>query len=101
MMLHPLINPESTHYVKDGRQSIQDIEEELTVAGMIAACTFNIMKYELRLDAKGQKESDLKKIQTYKNYRDLLRMMLEKLDYHDLIVSEAYRICGIDISYGV
>ena len=48
-MTHPLINPDSTHYKQDGKQSIQDIEDKLSVDEMIGACTFNIMKVKKKL----------------------------------------------------
>ena len=99
-MTHPLINPESKHYAKDGRQSIQDIEEALSVDEMIGACTFNIMKYTLRLDSKGQKEADLKKIKTYQDYKDLLLGMKNKHQCGYMIVQHAYRFCGVEVSYG-
>jgi len=99
-MIHPLINPESTHYKQAGRQSIQDIEEEISVDEMIGACTFNIMKYTLRLDTKGQKEKDLKKIETYQNYKNLLLDMRNKHDCGYLMVCFAYKFCGVEVSYG-
>lgn len=97
---HPLINPQSTHYIKDGKQSIEEIENELSVDGMIAACTFNIRKYSLRLESKGQKESDLKKIETYENYKALLLEMKSKFDCRHMPVAVAYRYCHIQIDYG-
>lgn len=98
-MTHPLINPESKHYKQDGKQSIQDIEDELSVDEMIGACTFNIMKYTLRLDTKGQKEADLKKIQTYQDYKDLLLNMRNNHNCGYLMVSFAYKFCGLEVSY--
>ena len=99
-MTHPLINPESKHYEKDGKQSIQHIEGELTVDEMIGACTFNIMKYTLRLNTKGQKEADLKKIETYQNYKELLLDIKNSCHCGYMVVSYAYRFCGIELSYG-
>ncbi len=98
-MTHPLINPASTHYKQNGKQSIQDIEEKLTVDDMVGACTFNVMKYTLRLETKGQKEADLKKMKTYQDYKDLLLNMKSKHNCGCMMVREAYRFCGIDISY--
>lgn len=83
--LHPLINAASTHYDTDKRSAIEELEEELTVAEMIGACKFNIFKYEFRQDAKGQKEADIKKIETYKNY-------LRLLEYLDLISSDLFTV---------
>lgn len=99
MILHPLINPESNHYNQDGRQSIQDIEEKLSVDEMIGACTFNIMKYTLRLDTRGQKEADLVKIKTYQDYKDLLLNMRNKYNCGSIFVNHAYKLCGVELSY--
>lgn len=98
-MNHPLLNPDSKHYAKDGKQSILTIEETLNMNEMIGACTFNIMKYTLRLESKGQKESDLKKIQTYQDYRDLLVGLRQEHSCGHMIVKSAYRFCGLEISY--
>ncbi len=99
MILHPLINENSNHYLIDGKQSIQSIEEVLSVNEMIGACTFNIMKYKRRLETKGQKESDLKKIQTYQDYKDLLTEMTGKCVCGSIKVYDAYNLCGVKVRY--
>ena len=71
-MKHPLINPNSKHYDAGGKTAIEELEEMLTIREMIGFCKGNIFKYEYRAEHKGQKESDFKKIQTYKDYLDLL-----------------------------
>ncbi len=76
MKLHPLINKASPHYDKGKKSAIEELEKQLTVTEMIGFCKGNIFKYRYRLEDKGQKESDLKKIQTYENYLKLL----ERLD---------------------
>ena len=76
MKLHPLINKDSSHYDKGKKSAIEELEKQLTVTEMIGFCKGNIFKYRYRLEDKGQKESDLKKIQTYENYLKLL----ERLD---------------------
>lgn len=96
-IIHPLINPESKHYVHDGKQSIFEIEESISVDEMIGACTFNIMKDRRRLETKGQKSADLKKIETYRNYRDLLLDMKNKHDCGYMFVRDAYGFCGVEI----
>ena len=79
-MQHPLINPDSKHYDSSDREpAILELEKKLTVDEMIGACKFNIHKYEYRLDKKGQKYSDMKKIQTYKNYLNYLYKLSEKM----------------------
>ena len=72
MRLHPLINPDSPHYEAEGKSAIELLEEQLTVKEMIGFCKGNIFKYEYRAEHKGQKDSDFKKIQTYKDYLELL-----------------------------
>ena len=76
MKLHPLINKDSSHYDKGKKSAIEELEKQLTVTEMIGFCKGNIFKYRYRLEDKGQKEIDLKKIQTYENYLKLL----ERLD---------------------
>ena len=98
-MKHPLVNSNSHHYLINGKQAIQTIEEQLTVTEMIGACKFNISKYRQRLETKGQKESDLKKIETYQNYLSLLEEMLHTHDINHMIVIDAYRQCGINLTY--
>lgn len=73
MKLHPLINQESKHYDAEGKTAIELLEEQLTVSEMIGFCKGNIFKYKYRADHKSQKDSDMKKIETYENYLYLLR----------------------------
>ena len=71
--LHPLINPSQLHYDADGKQpAIQILEKTMTVAEMIGACKFSMFKYRYRQNLKGQKASDLIKIETYENYLKVL-----------------------------
>ena len=80
--MHPLINPNSVHYIDNhGRNRIFDEEKHMSLCHMIGACIFNIRKYEARKDKKGQLKSDLLKIDTYQNYLDCLR----KIEYEILI----------------
>ena len=79
-MKHPLLNPESNkHYNSSDKTCIEEMEEIFTVDEMISYCKVNIFKYEFRKDIKGQKESDLKKIETYKNYLKFLEIFKEDL----------------------
>ena len=71
-MRHPLINPRQKHYSQDGKSAIKELEQLLTVDQMIGFCKASIFKYEFRKDLKGQKDSDLVKIETYKNYLKVL-----------------------------
>jgi hypothetical protein len=71
--MHPLLNENSPHYEnEDGQPDIYYLEKEMTVDEAIGWCKGNILKYKKRLDKKGQKESDLIKIKTYRNYKALL-----------------------------
>ena len=76
MKLHPLINPESSHYQSGGKVAIEEMEKILTVFEMIGYCKGNIFKYEFRKELKGALEADEKKIETYKNYQRELEDML-------------------------
>ena len=71
-MRHPLLNKSSTHYSQDGKSAIKELEKLLSVDQMIGFCRASIFKYEFRKDLKGQKDSDLVKIETYKNYLTVL-----------------------------
>ena len=75
MKLHPLINKESAHYDTGKTSAIEELEKVLTVTEMIGFCKANIFKYQYRLDDKGQKESDIKKIRTYEEYLKLLTQL--------------------------
>lgn len=73
--LHPLINKSSLHYDTGKTSAIEELEKVLTVTEMIGFCKGNIFKYQYRLEEKGQKESDLAKIKTYKAYLSLLEQL--------------------------
>ena len=75
MKLHPLINKESSHYDTNETTVIEELEQRLTVIELIGFCKANILKYTYRLETKGQKESDMKKIKTYTNYLKLLETL--------------------------
>ena len=97
-MSHPLKNGASKHYeIYDGLEGIEVIESVLNKDELIAACKFNILKYQLRLGKKGDSETvkaDLKKIKTYKEY-------LESLVKTSLKVTDLYYLCsgsGCEIS---
>jgi hypothetical protein len=67
-MKHPLINENSTHYNVGEKSAIELMEEKFTPDEMMAWAKINIFKYEYRMEHKGQKDSDLKKIETYERY---------------------------------
>lgn len=97
---HPLINPESSHYESESKSAIEELEEQLSLSEMIGACKFNIFKYTYRQDKKGQKEADLKKIETYVNYLKFLEELEDSPDVHGWwIVKNVYDYCGIQINY--
>lgn len=72
LKLHPLINPQSSHYDTEDKTAIELLEEQTTVTEMIGFCKANIFKYEYRKAHKGQKEDDEVKIATYENYLQVL-----------------------------
>lgn len=95
--LHPLINPKSSHYDNGKKTAIEELEEELTVQEMIGYCKGNIKKYSYRLEEKGQKESDLIKIQTYEAYLRVLLLIYS--GYMALQVKMALTLAGIKFRY--
>jgi hypothetical protein len=72
LQLHPLINPNSTHYDIGPITAIEELEQQLTVTEMIGFCKANIFKYEYRKEHKGQAEEDDVKINTYEKYLKVL-----------------------------
>jgi len=72
-MIHPLLNPNATHY-ENGKKKpdIYKIEKKMTVCHGIGWCIGNINKYALRKNKKGQKDADLIKIKDYKRYKKFL-----------------------------
>jgi len=97
-MMHPLINKDSAHYDAGGKTAIEELEEMLTLREMIGFCKGNIKKYSYRADYKGQKDSDLRKIKTYRNYLDFL-CTLVGIHGEDIKVKEIYIREGIAIKY--
>lgn len=98
MKLHPLINKDSVHYEAEGKPAIELLEEQLTVVEMIGFCRGNIFKYKYRADHKGQKESDMKKIETYENYLKLLETTWA-LTLGAKSVKDALEELGIKLKY--
>ena len=97
-MLHPLLNESSTHYSHNGQSAIQELEKVQSVASLMGWVEGSIFKYEFRKDLKGQKDSDLKKIATYKAYREVLKDLLHK-GYRRHTVSHAMELEGINFDY--
>lgn len=98
-MLHPLINPNSQHYDAGEKSAIEMMEANYTVLEMISFCKINIFKYEYRKNHKGQLESDLEKITTYRNYLNLLMSCYEEFYIYNPTVKESYIRNGIEIEY--
>lgn len=102
-MKHPLLNPSSTHYQIDGEKpAIQILEEALTLKEAIGFAKGNIIKYEYRLEHKGQAESDKEKLKTYKDYL----AFLENLYYHTPnirygYVKDCYDDIGLEMDYTI
>jgi len=98
MTLHPLINKSSTHYDTQDKPAIQLLEEQLSVAAMAGFVEGNIFKYKHRQDHKGQRESDNKKIDTYENYFNIIKMLLHK-GYKSQTVTWALKCEEISYEY--
>ena len=98
LALHPLINSDSSHYDQEGKTAIEEIEERLTVREMIGFCKGNMYKYGYRSEHKGQKASDLKKIETYKAYHLLLESM-QVCTIGGLSVADTYKQLGMKLRY--
>ena len=71
-MRHPLINTSSTHYSQDGKSAIKELEQLLSVDQMIGFARGNLYKYTFRMNHKGQADSDIAKIKTYRDYLAVL-----------------------------
>ena len=97
-MQQPLLNESSTHYTNNGQSAIQELEKIQSVASVMGWVECNLFKYEFRKDLKGQKDSDLKKIATYKAYREVLKDLLHK-GYTWHTVSHAMSLEGISFDY--
>ena len=97
--LHPLINPNSMHYENNAGQpnAISLLEDKLTVPEMRGFAKGNIFKYELRKDKKGQLESDLIKIYTYKMYL----LVLDSLGDTTNTVSDVFTRNNIQFRYSI
>ena len=95
-MIYDLINPDSTYYEDDGRIAIEELEKTATLSDQIGWCKGNIFKYEFRKNKKGQKLSDEIKIETFKNYLQLLSYCFCELR-RDMICKEAYKLLGIEV----
>ena len=107
-MLHPLINPDSPHYIdENGKQAIQKFEEVRSPAEMLTWAEITRDKYLARL---GKKEGtdDRKKIETFTNYIALLEIVVQsilsdpagfKLEDSLKPVSYWYKKLGLEIEY--
>lgn len=98
-MRHPLLNRHSPHYDHQETTGIEQLESRYSVDYAIGWSELNIFKYRLRQDHKGEKSSDLKKIETYKAYLSLLRDMKRLANVGQLDIKVAYRMLGIEMIY--
>ena len=94
-MIHPLINPDSTYYEDDGRIAIKELEKTALLSEQLGWCKGNIFKYEFRKNKKGQK---IIKIETFKNYLQLLSYCFCELR-RDILCKEAYEKMNIKLEY--
>ncbi len=93
--LHPILNKDSAGHYDIGKTSaIEELEKELSIREAIGFCKANCFKYEFRQDHRGQKESDIRKIATYKAYqKELQRLILDGVD-SDISVANGWKARG-------
>lgn len=75
---HPILLRESQgHYHCDEQQpnTIIEFEQESSIENAFGAINYNLLKYKNR--RKDQTELDIKKIETFKEWRELLKDLLE------------------------
>ena len=97
-MKHPLIDINSAHYDTKDVPHIQKLEHELSVSDMAGFCYGNISKYKYRQNYKGQKESDIVKIEHYTAYFDVIKKLLHK-GYKHQTVSHAMELERMSFDY--
>lgn len=74
--VHPLLLPQSqSHYDIDDETDLRDYEREVSIEGAFGTIQYNLFKYKRR--EKGQNELDEKKIQTFIDWTELLKDLLE------------------------
>jgi len=96
LKLHPLLTAgENAHYAKDGKQTIQILEDRFTVYQMMAICEFNIYKYSMR--EKGQTVSDNNKATKYNDYLKELENI--NIKFANSTVAFAFENSGIKWNY--
>ncbi len=100
-MKHPLLNPESAaSYDREGEIAIEVFETKFTLLEALAWCKGNIFKYEWRKDAKGEKESDKKKLETFRAYEELLEeVRTQGVITGFFVVKQAYKMVGLEMQY--
>lgn len=98
MQLHPLLNPNSTHYEDEGRVSIQEMEKEITVIEMVGYCKGNIFRYEFRKHNKGALEADEVKKKTHEAYIAVLKDMAS-LSLGNHFVADALKMTKREFAY--
>lgn len=98
MKLHPLLNPNSTHYENEDKVAIQEMEKEMTVTEMIGACKANIFKYEFRKHNKGALEADEAKKKTNEAYMAVLKDMAS-LSLANQFVTDALKMTKREYAY--
>lgn len=67
--IHPLINPDSTHYqMFDGDEAIEKLEKLMTIDELMGYAKGNVLKYRMRIGNKDRAEKDAVKIRDYEDY---------------------------------
>ena len=107
MINHPLMPYTPAHYLNEDKElTIKEIEAKLTFNELIGFVKGNILKYSLREDKKGQKESDKIKAESYIKYslfledikkraeKEVLSCVLDKVKLPTLL-----NILEIEVNY--
>lgn len=68
-MVHPLLNPESSHYsMFDSVEAVERLEQMYTTEELMVWAKITGMKYRLRIGHKDDVTKEIKKIRTYEAY---------------------------------
>ena len=78
--VHPLLNPESTHYnMVDDVEAIVRMEQMYATGQLMNWAMISAMKYRLRIGHKDDSSKEVKKIRTFEAYYKYL----QQRDVHD------------------
>ena len=76
--VHPLLNPNSTHYqMFDGVEAVERLEQMYSSEDLMAWSKISAMKYRLRIGHKDDSSKEVKKIRTFEDYYTYLKKKLD------------------------